>query len=449
MVSGRGFCIRLLLRGCSVLLCALTSCNLTHQQRSAPVTIRIIGSGPLTLRQLEMRPDAFSKFTQETGILVEYIPGPESSTERLGLYQRTLGRQSTTPDVYLIDAVWPAILAEDLVDLRPWIGGYADQQLSQDVRNDTVDGKLVAMPSSIERGVLYYRTDLLSKYGYKHPPNTWDELEHMAARIQAGERRAGNRNFWGFVWQGDAYEGLTCNALEWQASQGGGRIIEPDGTISVNNPGTIAALERARHWIGTISPPSVIAYKEEDSRNAFESGNAAFRRDWVWTVDPTHLVGDSPIKGRFSVAPLPGGATGRVSVIGGWALSVSKYSRHPHEASLLVHYLTSDEGRARVWKENQSLPAQKAFYAYSGFSAAHPELAVLKDTFVNEAVARPSTVTGAKYAEVSRAYFSAVHSVLEGKETSAKAIGDLDVELQRITGLKSRKLEASMTVSAR
>jgi trehalose/maltose transport system substrate-binding protein len=138
------------------------------------------------------------------------------------------------------------------------------------------------MPFNTELGVLYYRADLLQKYGYRNPPATWDELEKMAARIQAGERAGGNNNFWGYVWQGAAYEGLTCNAFEWQASYGGGSIIEPNGSITVNNPRTIEAMKRARRWIGTISPPSVIAFKEQDSRNVLHSGDAAFARDWLW-----------------------------------------------------------------------------------------------------------------------------------------------------------------------
>jgi trehalose/maltose transport system substrate-binding protein len=66
----------------------------------------------------------------------------------------------------------------------------------------------------------------MRQYGYPAPPKTWDELERMAARIQAGERAKGRRDFWGFVWQGAPSEALTCNALEWQVSEGGGRIIE-------------------------------------------------------------------------------------------------------------------------------------------------------------------------------------------------------------------------------
>jgi trehalose/maltose transport system substrate-binding protein len=77
----------------------------------------------------------------------------------------------------------------------------------------------------------------------------------MASRIQAGERARGNQDFWGFVWQGAAGEGLTCAGLEWQMSEGGGRIIEDDKTISVNNPDAMQTWQRARRWVGSISPP--------------------------------------------------------------------------------------------------------------------------------------------------------------------------------------------------
>jgi len=411
-----------------------------------PVTVTFIGWGPVTTGRLSRDESLFIRFTQKTGIRVHYIPGPETSTETLETYLRSLQSKPVTPDVYLIDVVWPGILAEHLADLTPYLGEESKEHLDAAVRNDMVDGKLVAMPFFVETGVMYYRTDLLAKYGYKHPPETWDELEKMAAKIQAGERAAGNPNFWGYVWQGAAYEGLTCDALEWEQSQGGGRMIEENRTISVNNPQTIRAMKMAKRWVGTISPPSVTEFKEEDSRNVFAAGNAAFRREWIWSAFTTGQAPDSPVRGKFSLARLPRGSAGSASVIGGRSLAVSKYSAHPREAAELVRYMTSQEAGLTFWKDSSLLPARKDFYRDRQYLQSQPQLDALRDLFVSGGTtARPSTIVGKRYDEVSRAYFSAVHSILTGQVAPEKAMADLERELVKITGFHPGKPEAMRT----
>jgi trehalose/maltose transport system substrate-binding protein len=149
------------------------------------------------------------------------------------------------------------------------------------VENNTVKGKLVAIPFFTDAGLLYYRTDLLEKYGFKNPPNTWGELQRMAQTIQEGERKT-DKDFYGFLFQGAAYEGLTCNALEWLASSGAGTIVAPDGKVTINNPQSKAALAMAKGWVGTISPLGVTGYQEEETRNAFQEGHAAFQRNWPY-----------------------------------------------------------------------------------------------------------------------------------------------------------------------
>src|SRR6202453_3308682 len=259
---------------CMVLLfllcegCALPS---AHE----PVTITFLGewsSKTFTeTRQLELQ-----QFTRETGIRVIFIPGPESSWQRVLLWRELLETGARGPDVYDMDVIWPGTLAEYFLDLKPYFGNEIAAQFPATAAAYTVDRKLVAMAYRADIGLLYYRTDLLRQYGYREPPRTWDDLEIMAARIQAGERAKGKKEFWGFVWQGAADEGLTCDALEWQASDGGGRIIEEDQTISVNKPQAI----RAAHWVGSISPPAVVAYREWDSLNVWVAGDAAFMRNW-------------------------------------------------------------------------------------------------------------------------------------------------------------------------
>src|SRR5262249_34160255 len=145
----------------------------------------------------------------------------------------------------------------------------------------TVAGKLVAIPHHAYVGALFYRPDLLQQYGFLQPPKTWDELEIMAARIQAGERAKGKKDFWGFIWEGSEGEDLTCMGLELQAGEGGGRIIEEDETVSVNNPQTIRAWQRAARWVGSISPPGVVVYGKWDAENLWGSGKTAFLRSWA------------------------------------------------------------------------------------------------------------------------------------------------------------------------
>ena len=120
------------------------------------------------------------------------------------------------------------------------------------ILNDTVKAKLVSVPYFTEVSLLYYRSDLLQKYQFTRPPRTWSELEHQGRTIQDGERANGNTLFWGFLWQGAASEALTCNALEWQISQSGGRLIGTDGKPRIRCDRFVAALERAREWIGTL-----------------------------------------------------------------------------------------------------------------------------------------------------------------------------------------------------
>lgn len=416
------------------LFCA--GCNRTAGDNPAtPSVITFIGWGPATQRELAMDRSVFGQFSQETGIRVDFIPGPESMTERLELYRRYLGAKSSTPDVYYIDVVWPAVLADQMVDLKQYLANESADQLEAQLRNDTVNGRLISMPFNTELGVLYYRADLLQKYGYRNPPATWDELEKMAARIQAGERAGGNKNFWGYVWQGAAYEGLTCNAFEWQASYGGGSIIEPNGSITVNNPRTIIAMKRARRWIGTISPPSVIAFKEQDSRNVLHSGDAAFARDWLWRQFSGESLIPNPTA-KIAIALLPSGPAGRASTLGGQSLAVSTYSHHPGEAAALVKYLTSHDEQLTLWKKHAMLPTRREFYANPEYLQDRPGIAQLWKDVGSVAVARPSTVSGQHYDEVSRAYFSSVHSILAGEQDADKAMAELQAKLEKITAGK-------------
>ncbi len=220
-------------------------------------------------------------WAKKTGHKVKLVTGPTSSTEALALYQQLLAAGATDIDVFNLDVIWPGILGTFFIDLKEYSNGAEKEHFPAIVQNNTVDGKLVAMPWFTDAGVLYYRKDLLEKHKEK-VPTTWEELSATAKKIQDAERKEGKKDMWGFVFQGKAYEGLTCNALEWITSYGGGGIVEPDGKVSIDNPQAAAAIEQAASWIGTISPKGVLSYEEEEARGVFQSGNAVFMRNWPY-----------------------------------------------------------------------------------------------------------------------------------------------------------------------
>jgi trehalose/maltose transport system substrate-binding protein len=424
-------------RGARTVCTLLLSLLLAGCSRPAvhdPVTLTLLEEW--TTRTFgEGRQQELEQFTRETGIRVKLLPSPESAREKLALWQEVLGTGVAGPDVFGIDVIWPRILNEYFIDLKPYFADELSLQFPVIAASYTVDNKVVAIAYRADIGLLFYRTDLLRQYGYREPPKTWDELETMAARIQAGERAKGKKEFWGFVWQGTAAEALTCNALEWQAAAGGGRIIEDDKTISVNNPRAIQAWQRAARWVGSISPPSVVGYTEWDALNVWIAGDAAFMRNWPTAYVDSHAE-ESPIRDKFDVTLLPGGKAGRVGTLGGAGLAVSRFSAHPHEAIALVRYLSRGDvqvKRSRVLSEPPTLPG---LYDRPEVLAPNPYFAQLSQAFRTGMVSRPSNVTGKKYQEVTDAYIQAVHSVLTGKRSAPDAAASLEKELVRITDFK-------------
>jgi len=402
-------------------------------EESTSVTITLLDPGWLERGFRDWRAHEMEQFKRETGISVKLLPTPETAIDQLTLLRKLLSSPQEAPDVFANDVIWPALIAQFALPLDSTVTNDASGGFPYILANNTVDGNVVAMPYHIDAGLLFYRTDLLKKYGYGAPPATWTELESMAARIQKGERASGNKDFWGFVWQGSASEGLTCNALEWQLAEGAGHIVEPDHTISVDNPRAFRTWERAAHWVGTISPPGVIAYREWDALNIWRAGNAAFMRNWPTSYLISRGEG-SAITDRFGATLLPAGSAARPGVMGGANLSVFRNTKHPKEALALVRFLCRrDVQRERALATTQP-PTFIDLYDDPEILKTNPHFAQLKDLFLHHLTMRPSNIVGKEYPDVSAAYFAAVHSVLAHETDAARADEKLESDLAQITG---------------
>jgi len=373
------------------------------------------------------------EYQKTSGDTVNIVAMPSSTTDQFGQYKLWLAAGSSDVDVYQTDVIWAPQLADQFVDLTAAAKDVAKDFFPSIIESQTANGKLVAIPFFTDAPALYYRKDLLEKYKLS-VPKTWEEMAKDAKVIQDGERAAGNKDFWGYVFQGNAYEGLTCDALEWVKSYGGGQIVEPDGTISINNEKAAAAITEAASWVNTISPPGVLSYGEEESRGVWQLGNAAFMRNWPYAYSLGNAA-DSPIKGKFDVSTLPVGAEGDspASTLGGWNLAVSKYSKNQDAAIKLVLYLSSAEVQKKRAIDLSALPTRIAVYDDADVAKAQPIIPNWKSVFQN-AVPRPSAPTKTKYNEVSNLFWSAVHDTLSGNGSAKDNLEALEAKLTDLKG---------------
>jgi len=354
------------------------------------------------------------RFQKDTGIKVKVVPHPQASDASFAQLARNFGARSSAFDVMMMDVVWPGAFAPYLVNLKPKLGKASKAHVKGIIQNDTIDGKLIAMPWFGDYGILYYRSDLLQKYGYKAPPKTWAQLFAMAAKIQGGEKKT-NDSFSGFVFQGNSYEGLTCDALEWIASAGGGHYVD-GGKVTINNKNARTILDGFRTNISKISPKDVTSYQEDQTANAFVSGNAAFARNWPYMYSIA-AGADSKVKGKFNVTVLPHGSKGpSVGTVGGWQLGVSKFSKHKDAAIEFVRYATS----AAVEKYNaiaySLVPTRTAVARDKAVVKANP---YLKPNIANvPRVTRPAKYFGARYNSGSKVIYQGINEILRGRPAS-------------------------------
>jgi trehalose/maltose transport system substrate-binding protein len=386
-------------------------------------SITFLGDGPVG-KSHTRDVNLVKKFSQDTGIKVKLVPHPADSSASYSQLARTFSSNSSAFDVVMIDVVWTGAFAPYLYNLKTVLRKEAKQHSPGIILNNTVRGKLVAMPWFGDFGILYFRKDLLTKYGYSGPPKTWAQLGAMAKKIQDGER-ANNTNFYGFVYQGNAYEGLTCDALEWLASSGGGQFID-GGKVTINNPRAAAMLNLQRSWVGTITPRGVTTYQEGESEKAFTAGNAAFMRNWPYA----YAIGQTgPIKGKFDVTTLPRtGANAPVGTVGGWQLGVSSFSKQPLAAVELVRYLTSPAVERYNAIFNSNVPTIPSVARRADVRKVNPWL---KPEIANvKRVTRPSRFLGTKYNQGSQIIYQGINQILNGQDAK-NVLPGLAQRLQR------------------
>ena len=110
---------------------------------------------------------------------------------------------------------------------------------------------------------------------------------------------------------------------------------------------------------------------------------------------------------------------------------ISAYSNVADVSADLVRYLSSAEVQKKRAIKFSILPTRPALYSDPDVLAKNPFFKIMLDVFSN-AVARPSTVTGADYNQLSTAFFQNVSNVLTGAESGKDAVVQVERVAKRI-----------------
>ncbi|MEU2388376.1 ABC transporter substrate-binding protein [Streptomyces sp. NPDC012461] len=326
-------------------------------------------------------------------------------------------------DVLNIDVSWTSeFAAAGWIRPLPPDSFPLDTFLPRVVDTATYDDRLYAVPYVTNAGLLLYRKDVLAAEGVP-PPRTWADLERAARTL------APKYGLDGYAGQFLPYEGLTVNAAEAVYSAGGTILGDEGERVTVNS-------RAAREGIGFLArgvregwiPEAALAYKEEESKQAFQNGRLLFLRNWPYAYVAASAP-ESKVAGKVGAVPLPGADGPGTSVLGGSNLAVSSQARHPDSAARLIAYLTSERVQRQVLTRGALPPVRADLYDDPDLVRRFPYLPTLRES-VLAAEPRPKSP---HYDQVSLVVQAVVHDAMTGRQTPEAAVRRLATELAAVS----------------
>jgi multiple sugar transport system substrate-binding protein len=352
----------------------------------------------------------FNAKFESQGLSAKLVEFPADAGQQRNQFVQRQEAKSGECDVFSSDVIWTAEFAAQgwLYDMTPYVEGRKGEFIPATLESVTYDGKIWGAPDTSDAALLYYHKDAVSE-----PPASWQAVYADAAKKD------------GIVYQGAAYEGLTCDFLEI-AFAAGGKVLSDDGKkAEFDSPENVKALQFMVDGIKDGAAPKAVAtYMEEQARMAFEAGRATYMRNWPYAYATGKKNKNAP---AFEVVPFPpfeGGGT--AGILGGHNDVISVYSKNPGGALALVDYRTGEEDQVRKLSEFSLPGALASAWDDPKVKKALPFADELKQA-IEQAKSRPVSPV---YPQISEAIYKNVNEALSGAVSPEDAIkqGQADME---------------------
>jgi multiple sugar transport system substrate-binding protein len=361
--------------------------------------------------------NAFEK--QYPNIHVSLVSAPTDTDTNRATLATTISGGSATPDVFMGDVIWPAQfgahqLAVPLSNYLP--ASYWSKFAPGLVQGATYQGKVYGSPLFEDQGFLYYRKDLLAKE-HLPVPTTWEQVESDSVKVvHAGLSK------YGFVWEGDSYEGLTCNFMEYLTDAGGSPTNSAYTTATLSSPASIKAITFMRSLITSgASPAAVTTFQEPQAMDTFATGNAVFLRNWDYAYEDaiTPSSGGKLTASQVGVAPLPtfaGQSYPGYSNIGGWNMYINPHSANIAADLTFIQWLSGTTAQDILSEKYGFISTVTAVRSNPTVIGSNPVFAVVPKTKLT-----PRPAGTPNYPALSTAIYQNVNGALAGSSSPSSA----------------------------
>ncbi|WP_254546231.1 extracellular solute-binding protein [Halomarina pelagica] len=325
-------------------------------------------------------------------VFVEIIAGPSNSTSRQSQYTRWLSANLAEPDLLLMDSGWtiPFIVRQQILNFTK--SEVIPDSLVSLIENDYFDASvstakhpttddLYGMPLFPDFPTMLYRRDLAEKAGYNPKQEKWGTESMHWKRFSkiTKDIKKQNELSYGFTFQADIYEGLSCCDFNefmtsWGGAYFGGRdnLFGPigDRPVTVDEKPVVDAIRMLRSFISgpndphalpgyeKISPRAVLSWTENPSLAPFSNGNAFANRNWPYAIVQT---GAEEVFGEdLGVMPIPYAVPdskskyenigGPVAALGGWHMTVNPNSRNMDLAVQVLEAMAKDSFKFKLFE---------------------------------------------------------------------------------------------------
>lgn len=333
----------------AIFLLTVLACSSANAGNRTTLRIWAMGREGEVLAQLM---PGFEKENPNIHVEVQQIPWTAAHEKLLTAF---VGE--ATPDIAMLGNTWvPEFVALNSLEPLDNLAARSKEVRREDFfdgiwKTNVVNGKTYGIPWYVDTRLIFYRSDLLAKAGYREFPKTWADWTAAMKKIKSQ--------------MGDKQFPLLMPTNEWAQPV---ILALQEGSPILRDGGRYGAFEQTPFrkafdfYIGIYRQNLASAVSSSQVSNLFQEfarGNIAMYISGPWMIGEFKNRLDSTLQNSWNTAPMPGVSGPGVSTAGGSSLSLFAASNHKKEAWQLMEYLSRPSVQLEFYHLTGDLPPRK------------------------------------------------------------------------------------------